>query len=282
MLRICRHRDVNAFLGRAESWLLREELRCGLLLGIANQVRGGAHRYRHPIYWATVEEDAGDGDTRIVGCAFRTPPYQVGVTELPAEAIEPLVSSLRELYPNLPGVAGPERTATAFANAWTDRFDGRWLIDQRQRLHSITAVRAPSTPAPGALRRALAADAPVARAWMAGFIRETGARHVSADSAERLIEEGRLYFWVDGEPRCMLGAVRDTPNTTGIAAVYTAPPFRNRGYASVAVAALSRQLLDAGRRSCFLYTNLANPTSNSVYRRIGYEPIDDVVDLVIL
>jgi hypothetical protein len=117
---------------------------------------------------------------------------------------------------------------------------------------------------------------------MAGFIRDTGVRHVTANSVERLIEERRLHFWIDGEPRCMVGAVRDTPNTTGVAAVYTPPPFRNRGYASVAVATLSRQLLDAGRRSCFLYTDLANPASSSVYRRIGYEPIDDVVDLLIL
>ena len=99
---------------------------------------------------------------------------------------------------------------------------------------------------------------------------------------ERLIEQRRLYLWVDGEPRCMVGAVRDTPNTTGVSAVYTARPFRNRGYASIAVATLSQQLLDAGRTSCFLYTDLANPVSNAVYRRVGYEPIDDVVEITIL
>jgi len=123
---------------------------------------------------------------------------------------------------------------------------------------------------------------PVARAWMAGFIRDTRARHVGADAAERLIEERRLHIWVDGEPRCMLSAVRDTPNTAGIGAVYTPPPFRKRGYASTAVATLSRQLLESGRRSCFLYTDLANPVSNGVYARAGFEPIDDVVEIKIL
>jgi hypothetical protein len=87
---------------------------------------------------------------------------------------------------------------------------------------------------------------------------------------------------MDREPRCMVGAVRDTPNTTGVAAVYTPPPFRNRGYANIAVATLSQKLLDAGRSSCFLYTDLANPVSNAVYRRVGYEPIDDVVEITIL
>jgi predicted GNAT family acetyltransferase len=44
------------------------------------------------------------------------------------------------------------------------------------------------------------------------------------------------------------------------------------------VAALSRRLLDEGRRFCMLYTNLANATSNRIYRRIGYEPVCDVAE----
>lgn len=287
MIRVRTYPDVRAFLARAEPWLLRAEQRYGLLLGIAYQVLRGGHRYRAPIYWATIEEDSVDlraatGDAPLLGCAFRTPPHQVGVTALPAAAVEPLVASLREAYLNLPGVAGPEETATAFAGAWTARFGGKWWLEQRQRLHSLTHVAFPSPPAAGGLRPALAPDAPVARAWMAGFIRETRARHVGAEAAERLIAERRLHIWVDGEPRSMLSAVRDTPNTAGIGAVYTPPQFRNRGYASIAVATLSRELFDSGRRSCFLYTDVANPVSNALYARIGYEPIDDVVEIKIL
>ena len=287
VIRIRTYSDVHAFLARAKPWLLRAEQRYGLLLGIADQVLRGAHRYRQPIYWATIEEDSADAgeaeaDASLVGCAFRTPPHQVGVTELPEAAIEPLVASLRETYLNLPGVAGPEPTATAFADAWTARFGGKWWLEQRQRLHSLTRVTLPSTPAAGALRAALPPDGPVARAWMAGFIRDTRARYLGADAAERLIEQQRLYIWVDGQPRCMVSAVRDTPNTAGIGAVYTPPQFRGRGYASTAVATLSRQLLDSGRRSCFLYTDVENPVSNAVYARVGFEPIDDVVELKIL
>jgi predicted GNAT family acetyltransferase len=58
--------------------------------------------------------------------------------------------------------------------------------------------------------------------------------------------------------------------------VYTPPDLRRRGYATAAVSALTRRLLDSGRRYCCLYTDLANPTSNSVYRRIGYRPVCDI------
>jgi len=282
MIRVVKHPDVQTFLERAEPWLLRHEERYGLLYGVATQVQSGVHHYKPPIYWATIEEDAAPGGPALLGCAFRTPPHQVGLTELPDAAIAPLVASVHEAFASVPGVGGPEHTATAFAKTWVARAGGSWSVLHRQRLHTLTAVRSPAAPAPGALRRALAADVPVARAWMAGFIRDTGVRHLGADTGERLIKEQRLYLWVDGQPRCMLGAVRDTPHTTGVAAVYTPPQFRNRGYASIAVATLSQQLLDAGRRACFLYTDLANPVSNAVYRRIGYEPLYDVVDIAIV
>jgi hypothetical protein len=58
--------------------------------------------------------------------------------------------------------------------------------------------------------------------------------------------------------------------------VYTPPEVRARGYASACVAALTKLLLEGGRRFCFLYTDLSNPTSNSIYQRVGYRPISDV------
>ena len=44
-------------------------------------------------------------------------------------------------------------------------------------------------------------------------------------------------------------------------------------------AAVSELLLEQGRRFCFLYTDLANPTSNAIYLRIGYEPVCDSREL---
>jgi len=67
-----------------------------------------------------------------------------------------------------------------------------------------------------------------------------------------------------------------TPNGIRIGPVYTPPDLRGRGYASALTARLTQTLLDGGRRFCFLFTDLANPTSNSVYQRIGYRPVTDV------
>jgi hypothetical protein len=69
-----------------------------------------------------------------------------------------------------------------------------------------------------------------------------------------------------------------TPNGIRIGPVYTPPDRRRRGYGSAVTAAVSAAKLAAGRQFCFLYTDLANPTSNKIYMDIGYEPVCDAVD----
>jgi predicted GNAT family acetyltransferase len=85
-----------------------------------------------------------------------------------------------------------------------------------------------------------------------------------------------LFLWEDGgRPVSLVGFGGSTPNGARVGPVYTPPPFRRRGYASALTAAVSAWLLDHGRRECFLYTDLANPTSNAIYAAIGYEPVCD-------
>ena len=73
----------------------------------------------------------------------------------------------------------------------------------------------------------------------------------------------------------MTGFSGPTPNGIRIGAVFTPPDLRRRGYASACVAAVSQSVLDAGRKFCFLYADIANPTSNHIYQEIGYQPVCD-------
>ena len=67
-----------------------------------------------------------------------------------------------------------------------------------------------------------------------------------------------------------------TPNGIRIGPVYTPPEQRGHGYASACTATLSQMMLDSGYRYCFLFTDLSNPTSNSIYQKIGYRPVIDI------
>ena len=76
----------------------------------------------------------------------------------------------------------------------------------------------------------------------------------------------------------MAGFSGATPNGIRVNLVYTPPEYRKKGYATSCVAALSQTLLDQGRKYCFLFTDLANPTSNHIYQTIGYQPVCDMND----
>ena len=96
--------------------------------------------------------------------------------------------------------------------------------------------------------------------------------------ARGLIDEGRLFLWEDQGTVSMAAGMSETPNGIRVGFVYTPPEARRHGYASACVSALSQHYLDHGRQFCFLYTDLANPTSNAIYQRIGYQPVCDVED----
>jgi predicted GNAT family acetyltransferase len=90
------------------------------------------------------------------------------------------------------------------------------------------------------------------------------------------VDDGGAYLWEDGEPVSLAGCGSPTPNGIRVGPVYTPPARRGRGYASALTAQLTSLLLSSGHRFCFLFTDLANPTSNRIYQRIGYEPVSDV------
>jgi len=267
-IRICA--DAREFLDRAESWLLQDEAANGVILGAAHQLATGTHAFSDPTLLATVEE----GDA-VVGCAIRTPPFQVALTRLPPDSIGPLVEEFAKVYAELPGVHGPEMEAFRFSRNWVAQTRRRWSVKFKIRVHVLTQVIAPRKPPAGELRKAVAGEEGLADEWAQGFVRETGMSDHHEDFGRRLVDLGALYFWDDGEPRSMVGVTRYTRSGAGISAVYTPPGFRGRGYASTSVATLSQQLLDSDWSFCFLYTDLANPTSNAIYADIGYRPVQD-------
>jgi predicted GNAT family acetyltransferase len=112
--------------------------------------------------------------------------------------------------------------------------------------------------------------------WMLGFSEatpQTWDREAAYQRARDRIADRSLYLWHDGQPVSMAWRSRPAGRGITVTGVYTPPEFRRRGYATSCVASLSRTLLAEGYQFCTLYTDLANPTSNSVYQKIGYRPV---------
>ena len=74
----------------------------------------------------------------------------------------------------------------------------------------------------------------------------------------------------------MCGLTAPAEGVVRVGPVYTPPELRGRGYASALVATVSADVRAAGNRG-ILYTDLENPTSNSIYRNIGYRAVSEVL-----
>jgi predicted GNAT family acetyltransferase len=117
--------------------------------------------------------------------------------------------------------------------------------------------------------------------WVDAFMLEALPEHQRIERSDALVderlaeaEEG-LALWEDGRPVSLAGWGGRTPNGIRVGPVYTPPAARGRGYATALVGHLTVGLLER-YRFCFLFTDLANPTSNAIYRRIGYEAVTDI------
>ena len=160
---------------------------------------------------------------------------------------------------------------------WTNA-DGREAkVVMRQRAYKLTSVE-PLSRASGTLRVATPADLDLVAEWISEFESEALAAvapQSTRASAERRIAAGEIHLWCDPEPRTMAASARPTRHAIAVNGVYTPERWRRRGYATACVAGLSEVLLALGFEFCVLYTDLANPTSNSIYARIGYRPVRD-------
>jgi predicted GNAT family acetyltransferase len=178
---------------------------------------------------------------------------------------------------DLPGVVGEAGTVAAFAGRFATLCKVGAEPVEGQRLYRLGTLAEP-VGVPGTLRLAEAREAAIAEDWGKGFDRDTGDGHDGAAISRAYLAAGRLYFWeVDGRPVATISRQVSVAGTVRLSFVYTPPEHRRRGYAAACTAALSRLCLETDATSCVLFTQLSNPTSNSVYQRIGFEPLMEIV-----
>jgi predicted GNAT family acetyltransferase len=264
--------DPVAFLDAAGRRLLADEARHNLILGLAATLRD--HPALYPEYRLWLVRDRGE----IVGAALRTPPFNVVVARPETDAaLDALADAIDE---ELPGVVGALPEAETFAAAWSAKTRSTPRRQLSTRIFALERVR-PVSGVAGAMRTAVEEDRPLLVAWLQAFDEESlpeETRHEVESMIDHRLdaENAGLVLWEDGGgPVSVAGYGGTTPNGIRVGPVYTPPELRGRGYASALVADLSTALLAEGRTFCFLYTDLANPTSNRIYERLGYEPVCD-------
>lgn len=278
-LTVARQRSADEFLDVAGDFLARREAEHNLLFGICSAIRLASDAFgEEPPRFLTVSDAAG----RVVGAALQTPPNNLVVSKTDAPgAIEALADAVVADRP--PGILAPTELAAAFLARWADRTGETAHLEVAERIFRLQRVVPPGRPAAGSWRLARPADRELVAEWVVAFSTEAMPEQPPIDDplgvADRWIARVNrlLYLWEDrGRVVSVVGAGGETPNGIRIGPVFTPPADRGHGYATSLTAAASADQLARGRRFCFLFTDLANPTSNAIYQSIGYEPVCDM------
>ena len=278
MISVRRFPDVESFLAIGGEFLTAREAEHNLILGLCSQLIADPTAYAEPPYLIAALEDE-----RVVAIGLRTPPHNLVLSQIDAPAaIDAIARDAHDAFASLPGVLGPREDARAFTETWREVTGIGADRVMATRIYRASAAR-PPLGVPGLMRPYRSEDRGLVIEWLDAFISEALAKETVHETPDMLLArriedpDGDLLLWEDaGTPVSLAGFGNPTPNGTRVGPVYTPPALRGRGYASALVGQMTAMLLSRGFRFCFLFTDLANPTSNSIYQRVGYEPVSDV------
>ena len=265
------HDDVASFLALAGPLYGRDPIRhtvelTALAAGVADDA-----------LLLTVEEDDD-----VVGAAMQTPPYPLLVNGLPIETIDSTVAFVAETHPTLCGVRGLRERAQRFCAAWQSTLAVGGRVNVEEMLYRLGTLQ-PPVDLPGEQRLAAEADHPVLAARLEDFFVEAF-QEVRDDKAGVRFVKGavaaghRFVLWiVDDEVVSMAMLRAPASGVSRIGPVQTPVAARGRGFGSAVTAAAALLARDEGVSEVVLFADLANPTSNRIYRRIGFEPVSQNV-----
>jgi predicted GNAT family acetyltransferase len=231
--------------------------------------------------WYSITDDAEN----TVGCAIRTAPWPLAVSPMPAAAATALAAKVLEVDSQVPGVVGPRDVAEAITSALGRKDTARITMVELVR---VLDSYSPPAPIAGSARPTSTEDVPFLIRWMTDFNAEAGLLPASTDELREALTlramAGALWLWVvAGQPVSMAGNAPLVTTPTGTVArigpVYTPAEHRGNGYGTAVTAAV----VEALQPRCdviMLYTDAANPTSNGIYARLGFDVVSEVVEVV--
>ncbi|MFF7470901.1 GNAT family N-acetyltransferase [Streptomyces sp. NPDC008092] len=270
--------DVDEFLARAGDFLhSRPDLHTVHLTVTAQLRRRGPRAYGDdPPFFGFLAR----GDGSVAAALLHTPPYTLNVTRLTPDGTEALAERLLALGHPVPGICAENATAEAFVAAWARRTGAPGKLSELQRLYRLAELTPPAPAPEGRARVADGSDRDLLIRWHQGFVADAGLQgggRDAADWADFRLSYGGVTLWEtpDGIPVSMAGVTLAVAGQVRVAPVYTPRELRGRGYAGAVTAEVSRAAVAAGAAEVLLFTDLANPTSNALYQRIGYRPVAD-------
>jgi uncharacterized protein len=266
-LKVLFSEDPAFVLSRANVFLSSQPVLHNLILSVLHARVTQADPGR---YWMALHRDD------IVGVVIQSPlTFPAILTPMERSVAAAMADAVAEAHVALPGVSGEAATAATFAGQWSERTKSAATPFQGNRLYELLET-AEVTNVEGKLRQAGPRERSLMILWTCAFQHEIGEPANDIElRVDRGLAAGQLWVWDRSEEVVSMAFGREpVQGVVRLSGIYTPTEKRKHGYAAGCVHALSKKLRDAGHR-CILYTDLGNPTSNSVYRRIGYRALTE-------
>ena len=270
-MKIKSFQDPSQFAQEAAPLLIAHEAENNLPLGILHQLQEDPSAAVDVSMLVLYDEEE-----RPVYLTLRTPPHLwilPSVASVTRQQVRFLTEYLRTEALEVPGILGEENSVHWFLERWNELTGQEAELQMHQGIYRLDALKE-IRKGEGELVLAESAQQELVAGWLKQFSIETNTpiHEDSRQQAKDMIDAQRVYLWKKGEEFVsMVCRARTTPHGATVNGVFTPDHFKKQGYASQAVWQLSNQLLREGFSFCALYTDLANPTSNSIYKKIGYQ-----------
>ncbi|MFX0075322.1 MAG: GNAT family N-acetyltransferase [Candidatus Hermodarchaeota archaeon] len=272
--------NIDDFYDIAYSFLLKHEAENNLPLAILNSIKINKNYYGEeaPLLFSVTT----NGKLELI--ALRTPPRDLIISYTDnLDGIKILVDELFKRKEKLPGVLSFKEAADSFVQLWCEKNSLKCNLIRKERVFQLEQV-SDDYLGNRVFSMATKFHQSLVLKWAEEMLKEALVDVTDEDierARETFVEEfaenkSRIYLLFDNnEPVSMARKAGKTPNGNFVNFVYTPPQLRRKGYATECVAKLSKLLLEEGNKYCFLFTDLSNPTSNSIYQKIGYRPVID-------
>ncbi|MRH90683.1 GNAT family N-acetyltransferase [Nocardia sp. SYP-A9097] len=261
--------DVEQYLEAAGEFLRSRPAECNVALTVSATVAAG-NKPAHPnpplFGWLS-------RDGRVGGAIVHTPPFPLGLFGLAGADTTELVAALENTGRGVDHVVGPAGVVQAFADATQRGFE----VVEQQLLYRLGGLVAPR-PTAGRARLAQQADREVLEDFTKVFADEDTS--VPFDQVGERLSYNGIWLWeVDGQPVSVASLSRSVAGIVRVGLVATPPEHRGHGYAAAVTHHVSQVALDTGNREVLLFTDRSNPTSNGIYQRLGYEVVEEQIQM---
>ncbi|NMH74560.1 GNAT family N-acetyltransferase [Bacillus sp. RO2] len=273
------YENAHDFEKKIESFLLEKEDVFSLFYGVLQAIKAG--NYENP-FMATIEEDGN-----VLAFFQMTPPHPLNIIFVDEnrldEIIDFFIKNIVELKIEFSSIISLKEWAYKVAEKWEDKTGKAHQLLMDQGLYRLNTVNEMLVHSPGSWRYAEESDSALIEKWFNSFENDAGLSTSPIEQVKKrvamFLNKQEIFIWEDkGKIVSMMKKSRPTKNGVTVSLVFTPKEERKKGYARTLVTAVSKELLK-DFNFCVLYTDLMNPTSNKIYREIGYERIADSVHL---